>query len=50
MATERSSESLQWVGRRLPALPLSAKKLLLDFSRFDSCVCEDNEESSHGLD
>ena len=31
--------------------PSSTKKLLRDFSGFDSLVfCEDNEESSHGLD
>jgi transposase len=38
MNAERSSESFQWVGARLLGSLLSAKKLLRDFSGFDSLV------------
>jgi hypothetical protein len=39
------------LGRGRTVRPRPPKKLLRDFSGFDSLVfCEDNEESSHGLD
>jgi hypothetical protein len=51
MNAEQSSESFQCVGPKSLGSLSSAKKLLRDFSRFDSLVfAKNNEESSHGLD